>query len=277
MNFIFHTGFCCSTLLARCLDQKGVCLSLKEPNILNSLSQTRYFAKSEPALSIHRQKLKLSLALLFRTFSKEEAILIKPSNIDTVLLEDILDLRQKAKVGIIYSGLKNFLISVAKGDQPRRDFARRLLALFLADFQTRKNYDRYFFGKPENLLWNLNDLHIAAAIWRLQMKYLEEAGGKNVYWLNCKDFLLEPTNTVSLLNDFFGFQSTRQGPENSDLEEKLTRHAKAPAFPYSPTIREKEFMAIENYLGGALTDMMTWAEDSFAPLIASHTTFSTLK
>lgn len=262
-NFIFHTGFCCSTLLARCLDQEGVCISLKEPKILNALSQTRHFGFSGNGTTAHLKKLELCLSLLSRKFSNNEEIIIKPSNVETVLLDDILSLNPNLKMVFLFSDLKSFLISVAKGGQPRRDFVRRLLAHFLADFKTRENYDPNFFGMQEGLIWNFSDLHIAAAAWFLQMKYFEETAGKNIYWLNSKDFLREPTNTVRKLYSFFGFQSGKQNPENDELLGKLSCHAKAPNFPYSPAKRKTEFTALENYLSPVLPEIINWAERAF--------------
>ena len=38
-NWIFHSGFCCSTLLASCLDHPGNTLVLREPKALSLLAQ----------------------------------------------------------------------------------------------------------------------------------------------------------------------------------------------------------------------------------------------
>src|SRR5690242_9723828 len=38
VNFILHTSFCCSTLLAKCLDIDGVSITLREPGILMQLA-----------------------------------------------------------------------------------------------------------------------------------------------------------------------------------------------------------------------------------------------
>jgi len=37
-HYIFHSAFCCSTLIASALDLKGVAMGLKEPQILNELA-----------------------------------------------------------------------------------------------------------------------------------------------------------------------------------------------------------------------------------------------
>jgi len=168
-----------------------------------------------------------------------------------------------SKMVFIYSDLKSFLISIAKGGQPRRDFVRRMLAHFLADFKTRENYDPNFFGMEEGLIWNFSDLHISAAAWFLQMKYLEESSRKNIYWLNSKDFLGDPANTLLKLNSFFGLETSKQNPENPELQEKLACHAKAPNFSYSPAKRKTDFKAIEGYLSPVLPEILSWAERVF--------------
>ena len=39
IHFIFHTGYCCSTLLCRALDVPGVSMALKEPQIMYAISE----------------------------------------------------------------------------------------------------------------------------------------------------------------------------------------------------------------------------------------------
>lgn len=262
-KFIFHTGFCCSTLLARCLDQSGFCLSLKEPKILNSLSHSKNFIGSENGPVPHRIKLEICLKLLFRKFSENEEILIKPSNIDTVLLDEILSLNPNSKMVFTYSDLKSFLISVAKGGQPRRDFVRRLLAHLLADYKTGKKDISEFTGIKEDQIWNLSDLHIAATVWHLQMRYLCAAKGKNIYWLNCEEFLADPAITLEMLKNFFGFEDDQQTQSLGKLQKTLSQHAKAPTFSYNAAKRKTDFIALDKYLSPVLPEVLAWAERVF--------------
>src|SRR5438552_3069742 len=39
MHFIFHTAFCCSTLLTRALDIPGVSMGVKEPSVLAAFAR----------------------------------------------------------------------------------------------------------------------------------------------------------------------------------------------------------------------------------------------
>ncbi|MGH8403300.1 MAG: hypothetical protein ACRESO_07870, partial [Gammaproteobacteria bacterium] len=38
INYIFHTAFCCSTLISRCLDIEGACYALREPSVFMHLA-----------------------------------------------------------------------------------------------------------------------------------------------------------------------------------------------------------------------------------------------
>lgn len=262
-NIIFHTGFCGSTLLARCLDQEGVCLSIKEPKILNTLSQTRHFGVKENEIKARQKNLKLCLNLLSRNFSTGEKIIIKPSNVDIILLEDVLALNPNSKIALIFSDLTTFLISVAKGGQPRRDFVRKLLAHLLADLKTENQDISKIIGISEKTLWKLSDLHIAAAVWHLQMHYLSQASGKNIYWLNCEDFFAKPARTVEKLKNFFYLGDNTQNRNFGELQQILSQHAKAPNFSYSVAKRKIDFIALENYLSPVLPEILSWAEEVF--------------
>src|SRR5579863_9677211 len=41
IHYIFHTAFCCSTLISRSLDLEGVCTGLREPPVLMQLANAK--------------------------------------------------------------------------------------------------------------------------------------------------------------------------------------------------------------------------------------------
>jgi len=68
LSFIFHTGYCCSTLLARCLENLNQTLVLKEPAPLRRLSECWFTKSQEYDL---RKLNKIVGILLSRRFSEE--------------------------------------------------------------------------------------------------------------------------------------------------------------------------------------------------------------
>ena len=50
MHFIFHSAFCCSTVLARAFDIPGIAMGLKEPPIYNDIVGWRHRGGGPPGL-----------------------------------------------------------------------------------------------------------------------------------------------------------------------------------------------------------------------------------
>ena len=69
-HYIFHSAFCCSTLLARALDLPGTAMALKEPQILNTVTQ------AARAKALSREVLQLIVGLLARPFGASERVII---------------------------------------------------------------------------------------------------------------------------------------------------------------------------------------------------------
>src|SRR5690242_19618117 len=76
IHYIFHSAYCCSTMLARAFDIEGVSMGLKEPLILNDLSGWRSRGASGTELA---EGLDSALRLLARPFGAGEAVVVKPS------------------------------------------------------------------------------------------------------------------------------------------------------------------------------------------------------
>ena len=87
LYFIFHSSFCCSTLLSKALDVEGAAASLSEPNVLVNLAE--HAIRSGVAAT--QPMLELGLRLLARPLGNREAVILKPSSFANRLIQPILD------------------------------------------------------------------------------------------------------------------------------------------------------------------------------------------
>lgn len=260
-NFIFHTGFCCSTLLARCVDRKGFCLALKEPGVINDLAEAK---RREYPLWQDRERrelaLGLALELLARPLSGHEQVVIKPSNAANALLPEIIALEPASKLVLLRPTLKEFLIAVAKGGPPRRRFVRQLLGARLNGAKT----DLVMWLPPRNQLSHLNDLQIAAVLWAFQVREFESFTKKfpntHVMSMECGTLLKNLPRATARAADFFGLPPEGKRQMRKRLAGVMSRHAKGPAFSYGPEVRRSELRAIEKYLGKTLDQTLAWAK-----------------
>ena len=78
LHFIFHSAYCCSTVLARAVDIEGVSMGLKEPLILNDMVGWRRRGADPRLLGAILDDV---LTLLARPFAPGEAVVVKPSNV----------------------------------------------------------------------------------------------------------------------------------------------------------------------------------------------------
>ena len=107
-GWLFHTSFCCSTLLARMLHLSPYQTVLKEPLVLRRLSDARYSHWPIDGLVLP------TLRLLSRPWDPSGSVVIKPThaalNIGIELLAETPDSRGV----ILTSGLDDFLVSNLK-------------------------------------------------------------------------------------------------------------------------------------------------------------------
>jgi hypothetical protein len=102
---IYNHGFCCSTLLARLLEESHKIISLKEPPLLNAL---KHFLENNDAMDIKET----IFGLHNRTFNNNEKALWKPSD----YAFDLIDETQKLNIPsiLLYSPLREYIASCSK-------------------------------------------------------------------------------------------------------------------------------------------------------------------
>lgn len=158
LHFIFHSAYCCSTLLANAFDRPGLASTLKEPQLLADMVGWRQRGGEPRRIG---EVLDQSLTLLARPFETNEAVVVKPSNIVNGLAQAMMNIRPGACAVLLYAPLPVFLASIARKGIDGRLWVRELLSRQLAD-----GYVDLGFSPRDYLLHT--DLQAAAVGWLAQ-------------------------------------------------------------------------------------------------------------
>ncbi len=253
INYLFHTAFCCSTLIARCLDVDGLNLSLKEPNVLMTLAN---YKRHDRKTSRYRGSIELALHLLSKTFSPGESLLIKPTNAANNLLMDIMGLPSTGSIVLLYSDLESFLISVVKSGEKRRNFVRKLCCLIAHD-------DKGAHPIEFDQLAQLSDLQIASLVWHLQMKNFDRCLSKknaSVVSLNCSDMLMHPFVALSKMFLHYGLKIEQEEIQQIVTQGAFTQDSKNRDTNYSHKNRFSDYKTIRKMYAQSLEEVLEWSE-----------------
>jgi hypothetical protein len=198
VHFIFHSAFCCSTLLARAFDREGLAMGLKEPAILNDIVGWRRRGAAGRDVA---EVMDGALSLLARPFGAGEAVVIKPSNIVNGLIPMMMALRPDAKALLLHAPLSVFLTSVAKKGLDGRLWVRELFIGLRTDGLVQR------LGFDDAQLFGQTDLQVAAAGWLAQQALFAElvqALGPRVRALDSEALLDAPEASVAALARLYG-------------------------------------------------------------------------
>lgn len=108
LAWLFHTSFCCSTLLARMLHVPPYQVVLKEPLVLRRLSDARHARWPLDDL------LEPTVRLLARPWDPCGAVVVKPTHAALNIAVDLIDASPGSRSVILTSSLEDFLISNLK-------------------------------------------------------------------------------------------------------------------------------------------------------------------
>ena len=156
LHVIFHSGFCCSTLLAACFDQPGLATAFSEPMILNDVHGWRKRGATPAAVGA---LLDDALSFLARPFAGDAAAVVKPSTLLNGLASAMLRLRPDSRAILIHAPLRDFLVSIAKKGLDGRLWARELFLNMRRESLTSP------LGFDDEAFFGQTDLQIAACAW----------------------------------------------------------------------------------------------------------------
>src|SRR5688500_4793887 len=123
-RLIFHSAYCCSTLLARAFDLPGSAMGIKEPQILNDVIGLRLRGGDPRQVAA---ALDVALWLLARPLAAGEVNVIKPSNLVNPIIPAIIAMRPETRALLLHAPLEAFLGSVARKEIEGRAWVRELM------------------------------------------------------------------------------------------------------------------------------------------------------
>ena len=115
-HLIFHTAYCCSTLLARALDVPGETMVYREPDVLTQLAMSKRTGMRLWDSSKGQRALGLLLTLLGRSYDGELAI-IKLSDSVNNLMHEFIGYSESTRALVMYAKLDSFVLSNLKSQR----------------------------------------------------------------------------------------------------------------------------------------------------------------
>ena len=259
LNFIWHTSFCCSTVIARALDAAGKNLSLKEPDVLTTLADVKRAQRQTGGLAPDLPQ--IVFKLLARQMNPGEAILVKPSNVANFLLPEAAALTQ-GRALMLYSDCASFLVAVMDRGEERRGHVRRVFDKIVGDQMNGGN--RW----PVEKLFPMTDLQIAALSWHLQISEL--ASEMTSTWrdraasLDCDAFLTHPGKTLTAIDEFFelelGAEHITRVVEGALLETDAKGQRVA---PFAARERRDQWSRLPERVRHEVAAVVAWSYEAF--------------
>ena len=249
--FIFHSAFCCSTLIARAMDSPGKVRSLKEPQITMDIAA---HIRRTGSIPVHINTIR---NLLSRTSIVGERTVIKPTNMANNLLLHSTELLSRSPILFLYGSLRGFLISVLKKGEQGRYMARRMYSIF-------RNDPTRFKEIPLKQVATLTDLQIAAMVWLLQIEIFEEkllsCTDGLMASLHCDDFLVQPIGYLASINQHLKLSLTDKELIQLSRSDILNLDSKQQDKSYNSEKRKAESKKVEDEYGSTLDHICNWAD-----------------
>lgn len=253
INYLFHTAFCGSTLLSRCLDLSGVCLAYKEPFVLHQLCFVRRQDPRPGAAALPTPFLDLALALLGRSYNPDEIPLVKPADSCINLAREMLMAHPASAGVLLYARLDAFLVSMLKNHKRRR-YVRGMIERARTDLAD----DGRFHGLATEAL---SDAQAAAFVWvGLMRRYLDLLADERLRLrsLEASVFFDHPTPTLEAAARFFGLALTEDDIQAA-VDGVFTRKAKDPFQAFDKAAYAAQNERLAQRLADEIEEGTAWA------------------
>jgi len=253
-RYIFHVGFCGSTLLSRLLDQPGRTLVLREPQSLTDFAAYRSALARE---GLHDPNLLPLLATvaasLHRPWRPDESVVVKPSNWVNVLLPDLVG-PPSTRALFLTMERRAFVRAILRGGGARIAFAAR--AAVHISHMDEANAELVAKALARAADDDDRLLTLAVLLYDFQLACFSAAahagGWSPAHWLTLEELRTDPAGALhaaALALDI-----------DPPPGRALTEHAKQPGMAYSAIAEAEQDAAIEAAHGARITRALAWID-----------------
>jgi len=256
-RFIFHTAFCASTFLARCLDIDGITVCLREPQILlDAANAKRLLWRSKSTNLDYRHLPKLALALLQRHAIRSEKLIIKPINSVNNIIVELIRASGSAPALMLYTDARTFVLSTLRKGEGGKQTVRSMFDLIRCDFPQLLNLQ-------VTQTIHMTDLRVAMTLWRLQLEQakfmLQQFSTDKVIASLYGERLIEsPLEALQAANRFLQLGISSKRIEDIAGGDVRFKDAKNPQETFSKQERDRHYETLETFYGADLTDGLEW-------------------
>jgi hypothetical protein len=256
-RFIFHTAFCASTFLSRCLDVEGVSVGLREPQILLDAANAKRLQWHSQTTRMNYSHLpKLALLLLQKHAAPAEKLVIKPINSVNNIIPELLQTTGSGKALMMYTDAKNFLLSTLRKGEGGKHVTRAMFDLLRCDFPHLANLSL-------SAMLHMTDLNIILTLWRLQIEQAESAlqqysSGNMMASLYGEKLVQHALETLSDANRFLDLGISAEQIENIVESDRRFDDAKNAGERFSPQKRQEIYQKLEDFYGADLVNGLNW-------------------
>lgn len=254
IHFLFHSAYCCSTLLARALDLPGQASTLKEPVLLNDLIGWRHRGGERRRIAM---VLDQGLRLLARPFEQREAVILKPSNVVNALIPAMMALRPDAHILFLYAPLEQYLSSIARKGMWTRLWVRELMVKQMRDGLIQ-------LGLDEAACLQLTDLQAAAVGWLAQQaqfaNLLQSSGSDRARSLDSERLMSDLQGHLAALAAHYGL-SLHGSAVDAVLEGPAFATDSKTRTPFGMGQRQADRAAAMAVHGEEIAMVLRWAQE----------------
>lgn len=252
LHFVFHTSFCCSTLMLKAVEALGDAVGLQEPDVMINLGNRFIRADDRD----NRERLRLVLRLLARPFAPGETIVVKPSNFANRLIEPILESNPKTRAILLYGDVRSLIRSLLKRGMWGRIWGRRL-------FWSEARWSSLNFGYDAEQTFALTDLQALALGWLMQMHHFAQVAkrmGERVMLIDSADLLAKPAETLRQVSRLFELDADGSAVDQVVNGPIFSRHSKFSDQTYGKSERAADQDAAESAHHEEVEMVVKWVE-----------------